>query len=72
VLAPPATALTPARQDWRSGPERDSVAVRMQNAGYRTLYAGKYLNTYGTGDPLPSHVPPGWSVGCAPGSCGAD
>ena len=35
--------------------------MHLQSAGYRTLYAGKYLNTYGTGDPLPSHVPPGWS-----------
>jgi len=46
---------------FRNGPEKDGVAVHLQRSGYRTLYAGKYLNTYGTGDPPPSHVPPGWS-----------
>ena len=46
---------------FRMGPEKDSLAVRLQAEGYHTLYAGKYLNTYGTGDPPTSYVPPGWS-----------
>lgn len=45
----------------QDGPEKETVAVHLQGAGYRTFFAGKYLNQYGK----PSsggtkHVPPGW------------
>jgi N-acetylglucosamine-6-sulfatase len=38
--------------------ERETVAVRLQDAGYTTAYLGKYLNGYER-DPTPP-VPPGW------------
>eukprot|EP00055_Hartaetosiga_balthica_P017300 m.114894 g.114894 ORF g.114894 m.114894 type:complete len:528 (+) comp9284_c1_seq6:2696-4279(+) len=41
---------------WKNGPEKDSLAVHMQQAGYKTLYGGKYLNDY-FGD----YNPPGWT-----------
>lgn len=38
--------------------DRDSIAVRLQQAGYDTFYVGKYLNGY----PLnKTYVPPGWT-----------
>ena len=37
----------------------NTLPVWLQDAGYRTLHVGKYLNDYGTEDPL--EVPPGWS-----------
>jgi N-acetylglucosamine-6-sulfatase len=40
------------------GHEEDSIAVRLQEGGYRTGFFGKYLNGYPGDDPL--HVPPGW------------
>ena len=46
---------------WREGPELDTISVRMQQRGYRTMFCGKYLNSYGLGDPFPSQVPPGWN-----------
>lgn len=48
-------------QDWRQGPERKTFAFHLQSAGYRTMYAGKYLNQYGTkeGGGL-KHIPVGW------------
>jgi len=49
--------------DWREGLEaQDTFAVRLQKAGYTTMYAGKYLNQYGrrAGGDL-SHVPNGWN-----------
>ena len=38
-----------------------SVGVQAQNFGYKTFYAGKYLNQYGF-KPAggPAHVPKGW------------
>jgi arylsulfatase A-like enzyme len=41
------------------GLEGSTVAVRLQEAGYRTVLFGKYLNGY-PGDEGPSYVPPGW------------
>ncbi|MCA1718827.1 MAG: sulfatase, partial [Actinobacteria bacterium] len=40
------------------GLEENTIAVRLQEAGYQTAYFGKYLNGYPDGDP--THVPPGW------------
>jgi len=40
------------------GLEEDTIAVRLQENGYRTALIGKYLNGYGADDP--SYVPPGW------------
>ena len=37
----------------------NTLPVWLQSAGYKTLHVGKYLNDYGTKDPL--EVPPGWS-----------
>jgi N-acetylglucosamine-6-sulfatase len=38
----------------------DTLATRLQAAGYHTSLAGKYLNGYGTDVPA-TYVPPGWS-----------
>ena len=40
------------------GHEENSIAVGLQEGGYRTGFFGKYLNEYPGGDP--THVPPGW------------
>src|SRR5215210_6147523 len=40
------------------GHEENSIAVGLQESGYRTAFFGKYLNGYPAGDP--THVPPGW------------
>lgn len=40
------------------GLEEDTIAVRLQEEGYRTALFGKYLNHYPGDDP--THVPPGW------------
>jgi N-acetylglucosamine-6-sulfatase len=40
-------------------PRRETLAVWLQRAGYRTMHVGKFLNRYGM-DPGPYHVPPGW------------
>lgn len=39
------------------GQER-TLPVAMQNAGYRTIHVGKYLNGYGKDQP--DEIPPGW------------
>ena len=37
----------------------NTLPVWLQSAGYETIHLGKYLNGYGTLDPL--EIPPGWS-----------
>ena len=46
---------------FQDGPEKKTFAAHLHSAGYRTLYAGKYLNQYGhmAAGGL-KHVPPGW------------
>jgi arylsulfatase A-like enzyme len=39
--------------------DRQSLAVWLQKAGYRTGLVGKYFNEYGKPDP--TYIPPGWS-----------
>jgi arylsulfatase A-like enzyme len=46
--------------------DRATLPVWLQQAGYRTVFLGKYLNGYGTrptadGQPSVRYVPPGWS-----------
>ena len=38
---------------------RDNIAIWLQDAGYRTVHVGKFLNHYGGEDPL--EEPPGWN-----------
>jgi arylsulfatase A-like enzyme len=41
------------------GLEEDTIAVRLQESGYRTAYFGKYMNLYPSQED-PTYVPPGW------------
>nr|XP_045608241.1 N-acetylglucosamine-6-sulfatase-like isoform X2 [Procambarus clarkii] len=46
---------------WQEGPEKKTFAVHMHHNGYRTFFAGKYLNQYGMADVGGlKHIPPGW------------
>jgi len=49
---------------YSTGAERRSVAVTLQDAGYRTGLVGKYLNRFGRSERVvgPGYVPPGWDV----------
>jgi arylsulfatase A-like enzyme len=42
------------------GEEKSTIAVWLQEAGYRTMLAGKYLNGY-PGKNGVAYIPPGWS-----------
>jgi len=48
-----------------NGDESSTIAVWLQDAGYRTMLAGKYLNGYPDGVAL-TFVPPGWSEWYSP------
>jgi arylsulfatase A-like enzyme len=41
--------------------EGQTIAVKLQNAGYRTAMIGKYVNGYPNSS-APLHVPPGWNT----------
>ncbi|XP_076471458.1 N-acetylglucosamine-6-sulfatase-like [Babylonia areolata] len=46
---------------WQKEQEPRAFAVHLQEAGYTTMFAGKYLNQYGTkAAGGVAHVPPGW------------
>lgn len=47
------------------GLENDTIATRLQGAGYRTALFGKYLNRYAYSSPA-NYIPPGWSEWYAP------
>jgi len=50
-----------AGADWVNNNEKHTVATSLKALGYRTLFAGKYLNQYGQDPSSPAtHVPPGW------------
>lgn len=55
----PTNCSSPA---WQQGPEKLNFGVYLTQAGYRTSFAGKYLNMYGY-PPAggTAHVPPGWA-----------
>ena len=40
--------------------QQNTLPVWLRDAGYRTMFVGKYLNGYGEQD-APTYVPPGWS-----------
>ncbi|XP_075065556.1 N-acetylglucosamine-6-sulfatase [Mixophyes fleayi] len=47
---------------WQKTQEPYTFPAYLQTMGYQTLFAGKYLNQYGTEDAGGvGHVPPGWS-----------
>ncbi|XP_051174847.1 N-acetylglucosamine-6-sulfatase-like [Leptopilina boulardi] len=47
--------------EWQDGPEKDTFAVHLnKKKGYRTFYAGKYLNQYGSETSGGLRKPPGW------------
>ena len=39
----------------------NTLPVWLQQAGYRTIHVGRYLNGYGTQNPDITEIPPGWS-----------
>jgi len=46
---------------WREGMEGKTFASHLKGAGYRTMYAGKYLNQYGRkSEGGVEHIPDGW------------
>ncbi len=58
------TNTSPNGGVWRFD-DRDTLATRLQRAGYRTILVGKYLNGYPRFTNEPAHrdyIPPGWSV----------
>ncbi|XP_023339862.1 N-acetylglucosamine-6-sulfatase [Eurytemora carolleeae] len=49
-------------QYWRTNGEMNTFASILQKSGYETMYAGKYMNQYGTPEAGGIHqVPVGWS-----------
>jgi arylsulfatase A-like enzyme len=55
------------RKVFLSGIEKDNVATRLQQSGYRTALVGKYMNQYpDTAVAPPTYVAPGWSLWFVP------
>ncbi len=50
----------------KAGDEKNTMAVWLQNAGYRTALMGKYLNGYDSDKGVGTTVPPGWSEWAVP------
>ncbi len=50
----------------KNGDESKTMAVWLQNAGYRTALMGKYLNGYSADAGIPFSVPAGWSEWAVP------
>jgi arylsulfatase A-like enzyme len=42
-----------------TGLELSTVGTWLQDAGYRTMFLGKYMNEYPSGEP--NYIPPGWN-----------
>lgn len=60
---------------FRDAREHSTLATWLQAAGYRTIFAGKYLNHYGNAPWSQTYIPPGWSewlAGLAHGYRGYD
>ena len=47
------------------GHEESTIATWLQDAGYRTMLAGKYLNAF-PDEKDPMHIPPGWTEWYSP------
>ncbi|XP_049948893.1 N-acetylglucosamine-6-sulfatase-like isoform X1 [Schistocerca serialis cubense] len=45
---------------WQNELEPYALPVPLRSLGYKTFYAGKYLNQYGRKEKGTAHVPPGW------------
>jgi arylsulfatase A-like enzyme len=45
---------------YSEGLEEETIALRLQQSGYRTALFGKYLNLFPGGTVRPTYVPPGW------------
>ena len=50
--------------------EGSALPVELDQAGYETGFAGKYMNGYMKGSPSPPHKPPGWDSWTAKTSAG--
>ena len=45
---------------YSEGLEQETIAVRLQQSGYKTAFFGKYLNQFPGGTVRANYVPPGW------------
>ena len=52
---------SPPDGGWAAFNDASTLPVWLQQAGYRTVHVGKYLNGYGEGANDPAYVPPGWN-----------
>ncbi len=50
----------------KAGDDKNTMAVWLQNAGYRTALMGKYLNGYDSDKGVGTALPPGWSEWAVP------
>jgi N-acetylglucosamine-6-sulfatase len=54
--------LTPPLGGYTKLDTTNYLPLWLQQAGYRTMHLGKFLNGYGSQNPDPYEVPPGWDV----------